>query len=184
MKKIKIVSGFLVLTVITMLFMSCFEFTVVEQPSEVDTGEKIEVYLEVKTDGTDENPHYGLLGFKIPSDWEITKVKMRGDYGRGEWNYLPPGTADSEPSPDVDYWTEALERIWETGNEMKWVVYETPKSYRATEEIAFADIYVDITVGETTGTFEIDYFVSNTGLSFADPDFYSVSQGNEITVTD
>lgn len=174
--------GIAVLACLSVLLLtSCFEILQLEQPAKAKPGEKIQVQMELRTDGPDENPHHGIVAMKIPSDWVVEKVSMRGDYGRATFEYLPPGTADGDPGNKLDYWTRALERIWEPENGMKWVVYQTKRAYKA-PEIAFVDIYFDfITGGE--GTFELDYLISNGALDFSDPELYAITQGHPITIS-
>src|SRR6056297_2316860 len=124
--KIKMV---ILLCITSIILVSCFEILRLEQPEEAKTGEKIQVHMEVRTDGPDDNPHHGIVAMKIPRDWTVEKVSMRGDYGRANFEFLPPGTPDSDPGNKLDYWTRALERIWEPEDDMKWVVYQTKRAY-------------------------------------------------------
>jgi len=172
----------IILTAVLMLFMSCFDILELEQPESAKTGKTIQVQMEVRTDGPDENPHHGIVAMKIPADWEVKKVSMKGDYGRATFDFLPPGTPDGDPGNQLDYWTRALERIWETDDDMKWVVYQTKRAYKA-PEIAFVDLYFDFIVGNSTGTFELDYLISCGALDFSDPDLYAITQGHSITIT-
>jgi len=165
------------------LFMGCFDILEIDQPSTAKVGKKIVAKMELRTDGPDDNPHHGIVAMKIPNSWEVKKVSMRGDYGRATFEFLPPGVCDSEPGNKLDYWTRSLERIWSSGDDMKWVVYETKKSYKA-PEVAFVDLTFEYIVGEQTGDFDIDYLISCAALDFSDPDLYSLSQGHTITVTE
>ena len=159
----------------------CFEILEIDQPDTARPGQSITVTMEVRTDGPDDNAHHGIVAIKLPIDWEVEEVRMRGDYGRATFEFLPPGTADGDPGNQLDYWTRALERIWEPGDAMKWVVYQTRRPYKA-PQIAFVDLFFDFVVGETTGTFELDYLVSAGAMDFSSPDLYALRQGNTITI--
>lgn len=181
MRTRNVVAGLGIVAVV-LLLVGCFEITKVSQPKTVKPGAKLTVKLEVKTDGTDENAHYGILAMKIPADWSVLSVRMTGDYGKDEFKVLPGDVADGDPGGKVDFWQPQLERIWAPGAGMKWVVYQTSKNYKATKEIAFVDLAIELKADAKTGQYAIDYFVTNAALDFSDPTFYTVSQGNAIEV--
>ena len=173
--------GVLLIVLTTLTLLGCFDILEVEQPAEAATGEKIRCRMEVRTDGPDDNPHHGIVAFKIPDDWTVDKVSMSGDYGRATFEYLPPGTPDADPGNKLDYWTRALNRIWDPGKDMKWVVYQTKRAYKA-PEVAFVDLFFDFTTGQKEGSFSIDYLVSNGALDFSDPDLYAITQDHTIEI--
>jgi hypothetical protein len=164
------------------LLAGCFEITKVNQPKTAKAGTKFTTKMEVKTDGKDDNAHYGIVAVKLPSDWTVLGVRMSGDYGKDQFKVLPSDVPDNDPGGKVDFWQPQLERIWAPGPDYKWVVYQTTKGYKGTKEVAFADIFIDLKPGEKTGQFALDYFVTNAALDFSDPVLYSVSQANAIEV--
>ena len=40
-----------------------------------------------------------------------------------------------------------------------------------------------MTIGDQEGNYHLSYFVTNAGLDFTDPSWYSIDEGNSITVT-
>lgn len=181
MKRLWSVMRWILIPVLAILLFGCFEIMKIEQPATARPGEGIEVYMEVKTEGIDENPHHGILGLLLPNDWDVEKVTLKGDY-RGKMAFLPPGTPDEDQGGKVDYWTKSLERIFDSGDDMKWVVYQSTKGYEGEREVAFVDVYIDLMVGKSEGTYELGYFVTNAALDFTDPEYYDISRGHEIVV--
>ncbi len=99
----------------------------------------------------------------------------------GYFEILELNQPDSDPGNQLDYWIETLERIWDPGSDMKWVVYQTKRAYK-TPEIAFVDLYFYFITGDTEGNFELDYLVSNAALDFSGPDLYAIPRDHPITV--
>lgn len=172
LKTYKLVS-LLTLVLLLPLFSGCFEIVSVEQADTVDPGEQVSVTVKVKTDGTDENAHYGIVGLLVPNDWAVDLVHYTGDFGPDTCSFLDPGTPDAEPS-DVDYWTDSLEVHYPSGENMQWMVYQANTAYASAVETGNIDLMVDFTAGATKGTFNLGYFVSNSGLDFTDPSYYSL----------
>jgi hypothetical protein len=170
------------LLALVLVLTGCFEITSVNQPASVRPGARFTVTLEVKTSGKDENPHFGIVAVKIPQDWAVVSVKMAGDYGRDTFKHLPADVADGDPGGKVDYWQPELERRWAPEPGMQWLVYQTTKGYKATKEVAFADVSIELKAGTKTGQYSLDYFVTNAALDFTDPSWYAIKQGNKVEV--
>jgi len=161
----------------------CFEILNVLQGLMVAPGGKVVVTLKVKTDGTDETAHYGIIGVLVPNDWSVDKVMYDGDYGPDEGTFLPPGTSDNEPGGVVDLWTAALETQYPSGDDMQWVVYQGNTAYAAALDPAYLDVTIEMTAGATEGEFNLGYCVTSAWLDFNDPSYYSTSLENPIEVT-
>jgi hypothetical protein len=163
------------------LLAGCFSIEKVVMPGEVASGASLTATLEVKTDGMDENPHHGIVAFKIPNDWQVNNVSMKGDYGKATLKYLPADVSDGDTGGKIDYWEPALERIFPSGDSMKWMVYQTPKAYKATSEVAFQKVMIDFKAG-APGEYDVDFLVTEAALDFDSPEFYGIRQGMRIIV--
>ncbi|MDZ7341963.1 MAG: DUF4961 domain-containing protein [candidate division KSB1 bacterium] len=169
--------------IILPLLSACFTILEVDQPTTAKTGETISVYLQVRTEDQEPNPHYGIIGMLIPNDWSVKSVKYSGDIGPDECSFLHPDSADGDPGGQVDYWTKELENRLSSGADMQWVVYQanTPYNYQA-GDTAYIDVQIELNVGTTLGKYEIGYFVTNAALDFTEPEYYSFRLENPITV--
>lgn len=165
------------------LLSSCFKFLQLVQPSTAKVGDKIQTYLEVRTAGTDQNPHYGIVGLLLPNGWTVDSVYFSGDYGPDFGTFLDPDSIDGDPGGQVDYWADSLEFHFPSGDDMQWLVYQSTTPYTADLDTAYFDLFIDMTVGGTPGTYNIAYLVTNAALDFSDPSFYEISLENPIEVT-
>lgn len=169
--------------IILPLLSACFTILEVDQPTTAKTGETISVYLQVRTEDQEANPHHGIIGMLIPNDWTVKSVKYSGDIGPDECSFLHPDSADGDPGGQVEYWTKELETRLSSGADMQWVVYQanTPYNYQA-GDTAYVDVQIELNVGTTLGKYEIGYFVTNAALDFTEPEYYSFRLENPITV--
>jgi hypothetical protein len=176
---------FMAITLVLMLplLSSCFKFLQLDQASTAQVGDKIQTYLEVRTAGTDQNPHYGIVGLLLPNGWTVDSVYFSGDYGPDYGTFLHPDSIDGDPGGQVDYWADSLEFHFPSGDDMQWLVYQSTNSYTADLDTAFFDLFVEMTVGSQPGKYNIGYLVTNAALDFSDPSFYEISLENPIEVT-
>lgn len=172
------------IAIILPLLSGCFTIIEVDQPTSAKTGETISVYLQVRTEDQESNPHYGIVGMLIPNDWTVKSVKYSGDIGPDECSFLHPDSIDGDPGGQVDYWAKTLETQLPSGADLQWIVYQanTPFNYQA-GDTAYVDVEIELTVGSTLGKYEIGYFVTNAALDFTEPEYYSFRLENPITVT-
>ena len=79
MKSKNIKSVILLLCIIVMVFINiaCFTIIKIRQPSSVMIGQRIKVKLLVRTEGTDVNPHHGILGLLIPMTGLLRRSGMQ-----------------------------------------------------------------------------------------------------------
>jgi hypothetical protein len=173
-KFIKKFSPKLFFIILIPLISSCFTILTVEQPESAQVGEQISVYLEVRTEVKDENPHYGIVGLLIPNDWNVDSVYYSGDFGPDYCFFLPADSADGDPGGKMDFWADTLETRFPSGDSMSWRVYHAKKGYAANEDTAYVDLFIKMTVGQMTGTFPLGYLVTNAALDFTDASFYSI----------
>ena len=174
--------GAIALAIILPLLSGCFTILEVDQPAAVKTGGEVAATLAVRTEGTDANPHHGIVGLLIPNDWIVNLVTYSGDFGPDTCIFVHPDSIDSDPGGKVDFWTDSLEVRYPSGDGMQWVVYQAKRAYASTLDTGYVDVAVKMTAGTTTGKFNIGYFVSNAALDFTDPTYYSVSLTNAIEI--
>jgi len=175
----------LVLVTILLLLSSCI-ITSVEQPETADAGETISVVLEFHTIYADENPHYGILGLLIPDDWTVESVTYDGDFGSGTASFLHPDSADGDPGGEYEYWADSLELHFPSLENMHWEVYQSDESHVVEFDTSWADVNIEMTVGETGGTYNIGYFVANGASEIQPPGeiiWYGISLENPIEIT-
>ncbi len=171
------------LAILLPLLSSCFTILFIDQPTSVTVGDDIKVTMEVRTDTQDANPHYGILGVLVPLDWTVGNVEYSGDFGPDEMSYLHPDSSDKEPSGAVNYWNEALEDSFPAPEGMQWIVFQANTPFASELDTGYVDITIKMTVGNTPGTYNIGYMVTNAALEFTDPSYYDISLDNTIEVT-
>ncbi|MGQ9561486.1 MAG: DUF4961 domain-containing protein, partial [Candidatus Oleimicrobiaceae bacterium] len=173
----------LALAVVLPLVSGCFTILNIDQVTTATTGSKIVVTIEVRTEGTDANPHHGIFAVLIPNDWKVDSVYYSGDFGPDFATYLPADVPDGDPGGVVDYWEPALELNYPSGDDMKWVVYQGNNAYASNLDTGYVDVTVEMTVGNRSGNFNIGYFVTNAALDFTDSSYYAIKLDNPIRVT-
>jgi hypothetical protein len=172
-----------VLVITALIMAGCFLIVLVTQPSSVQGLQQFTASVKVEVDGqSDANPHYGIVGLKLPNDWKVDSVWFSGTYN-DYCMFLHPDSSDKEPGGQVDYWTDSLEARYPSGADMQWLVYQSSKSHLSVVSKDTVNLYVKMTPGVTQGAFNLGYFVSEAALDFTDPTWYSVSLNNPITVT-
>ncbi|MCX6151400.1 MAG: DUF4961 domain-containing protein [Ignavibacteriales bacterium] len=166
-----------------LIIAGCFVILTVTQPSSVQGFEQFTATVLVSVEGNvDANPHYAIVGLKLPNDWQVDSVWFTGGYN-GSCLFLPANVADNEPGGQVDFWTDSLENRFPSGANMKWVVYQSSTAQAVIAATLDVTVHVKMTPGATQGAFNLGYFVSDAALDFTDPTWYSVSLNNPITVS-
>lgn len=172
-----------VLVITALIMAGCFVILTVSQPSSVMGLEQFTASLSVEVTGqVDANPHYAIVGLKLPNDWQVDSVWFTGAYN-DYCTFLHPDSSDSEPGGAVDYWTDSLEARYPSGSDMQWLVYESSTSHLTLNSTDTVDVFVKMTPGLTQGNFDLGYFVTDAALDFSDPTWYAASLNNPITVS-
>jgi hypothetical protein len=171
------------IAIILPLLSGCFTILDVDQPATVAAGANVDVFLSVRTEDTDANAHYGVIGLLVPNDWTVDLVAYSGDFGPDTCSFLHPDSMDAEPDGQVSFWTDSLEARYPSGESMMWVVYQANTPYASNLDTGYVDVEFKMMAGATGGTFNIGYFVCNAALDFTDPSYYSVSLENPIEIT-
>lgn len=175
--------GYLLFLFALGILSSCFTILSVDQPDTASVGDQITVTLEVRTEDTDANAHHGIIGFLIPNDWTVNSVYYSGDFGPDSASFLHPDSIDGDPGGQVDFWTDSLEAHFPSGDDLQWVVFQGNTPFASDLDTGYVDVEVVMTVGNTGGTFNLGYFVSNAALDFTDSTYYSVSLNHPITIS-
>lgn len=177
--------GVIALAALLPLISTCV-IILVEQPSTVTSGESITINIEYHTIYADENPHYGILGLLIPNDWIVVSVNYDGDFGSGECMFLHPDSSDWEPGIQ-DFWTDSLELHFPSGDSMQWVVYQSDEPYAVDVDTSYVDGTFEMIVGQSSGTFDLGYFVASAASEIHDPGggivWYGISLDNPVEVS-
>lgn len=171
------------LVLIAVIIAGCFVINTVTQPSSVVFSQAITSTVAITVEGQDDaNPHYAIIGLKIPNDFIVDSVSFTGAYN-GICAFLPANVPDNETGGQVDYWTDSLESRFPSGAAMKWVVYQSTTNFLTLNSNVTATVKVKMRAGTTAGTFNIGYFVTDAALDFSDPSYYSVSLNNSMIVS-
>jgi len=166
---------------VALVIAGCFVILSVSQPSSVMGLQQFTASLKVEVAGqSDANPHYAIVGLKIPNSWQVDSVWFSGAYN-DYCTFLPANVPDNEPGP-VDFWTDSLEARYPSGPDMLWVVYQSSASHLTLVSTDTVNLFVKMTPGVTQGNFNLGYFVTDAALDFTDPTYYSLSENNPITV--
>lgn len=172
-----------VLVITALIMAGCFYFVSVTQPSSVQGLEQFTATAVVKVEGTvDANPHYAIVGLRLPNDWQVDSVWFTGAYN-DYCLFLPANVPDNEPGGQVDFWTDSLEGRYPSGADMKWLVYQSSTAQTVIPDTLDVNLHVTMTPGVTQGNFNLGYFVSDAALDFTDATWYAASLNNAITVS-
>lgn len=177
------ISVLVISAIVALIIAGCFVIISVTQPSTIQGLEQFTATISVNVEGqTDANPHFAIVGLKIPNDWQVDSVWFTGGYS-GYCVFLPANVPDSEPGGLVDYWTNELETRYASGDNMQWVVYQSTTSHPVVASTVQVNLFVKMTPSATQGNYDLGYFVTDAALDFSDPTYYSISLNNPITVS-
>lgn len=166
-----------------LIIAGCFLIVSVTQPSSIQGLEQFTASVLVTVEGNvDANPHYAIVGLKLPNDWQVDSVWFTGAYN-DYCTFLHPDSSDNEPGGLVDFWTDSLEGRYPSGADMKWLVYQSSTAQAVIPDTLDVNLHVKMTPGVTQGNFNLGYFVSDAALDFTDATWYAASLNNAITVS-
>ncbi|MDD5766214.1 MAG: T9SS type A sorting domain-containing protein [Candidatus Marinimicrobia bacterium] len=169
---------------VAMLVLNGCKFETVDQPATATAGSAITITLQISTNDAEANKKWGLLGFMVPDDWTITSINYAGDFGSGTTHFLPSDSSDKYPSAVDKGWADSIEVRYPSGDLMHWVVYESDSGYTWTAK-SYIDVEINVTVGNTNGTFDLGYFFTEGSLDFTNAygSYWCDTLSNSITVT-
>lgn len=161
---------FIFLTILASLItVSCYKFTLIEQPYEAVTNSVFKGKVVVKRSGTSENESvlhvYGLFGICVPEGWQadgdlvMTQVpKPTTDIGDDEYKSVI--TRRLVPN---DKYTALLNECYPKAG-YTWLGFMTDRDFKSlfnttTPEVEIDSIYAEFSIrtNDKTGTFYLDY---------------------------
>lgn len=185
---------FIILTILASLItVSCYKFTLIEQPHEAVTNSVFKGKVVVKRSGTSENESvlhvYGLFGICVPEGWQadgdlvMTQVpKPTTDVGDDEYKNVI--TRRLVPN---DKYTALLNECYpKTG--YTWLGFMTDRDFKSlfntsTPEVEIDSIYAEFSIrtNDKTGTFYLDYIAGHASYDKAD-DIGGEERGNQTHI--
>lgn len=150
--------GVLVLLVALPLILVACEIIEVQQPSEAEQGEIIEVTVTVEQPIQDDTPHRGVLSVLVPEDWSFVSGTYSGDAGPGDMLF-------------DEGWSDSTEIVLPAPDGMKWIGTISDEAHAVPDPPAFFDVTLQLQAGGTLGDFGIGYFTTNDAFATADIEF-------------
>lgn len=184
----------LILTFLASLItVSCYKFTLIEQPHEATTNSVFKGKVVVKRSGTSENESvlhvYGLFGICVPEGWQadgdlvMTQVpKPTTDVGDDEYKNVI--TRRLVPN---DKYTVLLNECYPKAG-YTWLGFMTDRDFKSlfnttTPEVEIDSIYAEFSIrtNDKTGTFYLDYIAGHASYDKAD-DIGGEERGNQTHI--
>ena len=178
----------LAVVVITILMMGCFTIHEVDQPTSATAGEQISITVTCSAEEEAETiERHMLFGLLVPNDFTVNTVTYEGDF-EGTCELLTAETALRDtvgPYKDAQTWYDSTEAYYPSGDDMQWVLFQGIESHTkpGKEDTLWFDVAIDMTVGNTNGTYNLGYLLSMVNLDFTEEGYMDVSLENPITVT-
>lgn len=185
---------FIILTILASLItVSCYKFTLIEQPHEAVTNSVFKGKVVVKRSGTSENESvlhvYGLFGICVPEGWQadgdlvMTQVpKPTTDVGDDEYKNVI--TRRLVPN---DKYTVLLNECYPKAG-YTWLGFMTDRGFKSlfnttTPEVEIDSIYAEFSIrtNDKTGTFYLDYVAGHASQDKAD-DIGGEERGNHTRI--
>lgn len=185
---------FIILTILASLItVSCYKFTLIEQPHEAVTNSVFKGKVVVKRSGTSDNGSvlhvYGLFGICVPEGWQadgdlvMTQVpKPTTDVGDDEYKNVI--TRRLVPN---DKYTTLLNECYPKAG-YTWLGFMTDRDFKSlfnttTPEVEIDSIYAEFSIrtNDKTGTFYLDYVAGHASHDKAD-DIGGEERGNHTRI--
>lgn len=185
---------FIFLTILASLItVSCYKFTLIEQPHEAVTNSVFKGKVVVKRSGTSDNGSvqhvYGLFGICVPEGWQadgdlvMTQVpKPTTDVGDDEYKNVI--TRRLLPN---DKYTVLLNECYPKAG-YTWLGFMTDRDFKSlfnttTPEVEIDSIYAEFSIrtNDKTGTFYLDYVAGHASQDKAD-DIGGEERGNHTRI--
>ena len=177
----------------SLITVSCYKFTLIEQPHEAVTNSVFKGKVVVKRSGTSENESvlhvYGLFGICVPEGWQadgdlvMTQVpKPTTDVGDDEYKNVI--TRRLVPN---DKYTVLLNECYPKAG-YTWLGFMTDRDFKSlfnttTPEVEIDSIYAEFSIrtNDKTGTFYLDYVAGHASQDKAD-DIGGEERGNHTRI--
>jgi predicted heme/steroid binding protein len=187
------VKSILLTFIAALIMVSCYKFTLIEQPHEAVTNSVFNGKVVVKRSGTSDNGNvlhvYGLFGICVPDGWKaegdivMTQVPKPGtDVGDDEYKSVI--TRRLVPN---DKYTALLNKDYPKSG-YKWIGFMTDRDFKSlfnasTPETEVDSIYAEFSIrtDDKTGTFHLDYIAGHATFDKAD-DIGGEERGNQTRI--
>lgn len=187
------VKSILLTFIAALIMVSCYKFTLIEQPHEAVTNSVFNGKVVVKRSGTSDNGSvlhvYGLFGICVPDGWKaegdivMTQVPKPGtDVGDDEYKSVI--TRRLVPN---DKYTALLNKDYPKSG-YKWIGFMTDRDFKSlfnasTPETEVDSIYAEFSIrtDDKTGTFHLDYIAGHATFDKAD-DIGGEERGNQTRI--
>lgn len=185
---------FIILTILASLItVSCYKFTLIEQPHEAVTNSVFKGKVVVKRSGTSDNGSvlhvYGLFGICVPEGWQadgdlvMTQVpKPTTDVGDDEYKNV----ITRRLVPNEKY-TALLNECYPKAG-YTWLGFMTDRDFKSlfntsTPEVEIDSIYAEFSIrtNDKTGTFYLDYVAGHASHDRAE-DIGGEERGNHTRI--
>lgn len=177
----------------SLITVSCYKFTLIEQPHEAMTNSVFKGKVVVKRSGASDNGSvlhiYGLFGICVPEGWQadgdlvMTQVpKPTTDVGDDEYKNV----ITRRLVPNEKYTALLNECYPKTG--YTWLGFMTDRDFKSlfntsTPEVEIDSIYAEFSIrtNDKTGTFYLDYIAGHASYDKAD-DIGGEERGNQTHI--
>lgn len=177
----------------SLITVSCYKFTLIEQPHEATTNSVFKGKVVVKRSGASDNESvlhvYGLFGICVPEGWQadgdlvMTQVpKPTTDVGDDEYKNVI--TRRLVPN---DKYTVLLNECYPKAG-YTWLGFMTDRDFKSlfnttTPEVEIDSIYAEFSIrtNDKTGTFYLDYVAGHASQDKAD-DIGGEERGNHTRI--
>lgn len=177
----------------SLITVSCYKFTLIEQPHEATTNSVFKGKVVVKRSGASDNESvlhvYGLFGICVPEGWQadgdlvMTQVpKPTTDVGDDEYKNV----ITRRLVPNEKYTALLNECYPKTG--YTWLGFMTDRDFKSlfnttTPEVEIDSIYAEFSIrtNDKTGTFYLDYVAGHASHDKAD-DIGGEERGNHTRI--
>jgi hypothetical protein len=136
------------------LLVGC-EIVEIDQPSEAEQGEVIEIHVTIGHYAEDDTPWHGVFSVLVPLDWEFVSASYEGDPGSGDMLFS-------------EAWADSTSIVLPPPDGMKWIGMISEHPHPVPSDFAFTEGTVRLKVGDELGTFNLGYFFTSDAFATKD----------------
>lgn len=153
----------------------------VEQPATVEATQSFNIAVVASdSSGKEETAHKGVLGILVPDDWAF----VSGDYEFSTELKSGSGSMYEVQADDGDFLADHPDSVLVAPAGMKWMLLLSDTGATYDDEEIWVEYNVELTAGETTGEFELAYYVTKNTGELIEWGGYDLAEGFSITVLD
>jgi hypothetical protein len=151
----------------------------VDQPETVNTGETFTITIVASdSSGPEVNPHKGMLGILVSDDWSF----ISGEYEFTTATINGSGSMYEIEADDEDYLADHPSMVLEAPEGMKWMLLLSEAGATWEDAQIWVEYVIDLQAGETSGEFELAYYVTKNTMELIEWGGYALSEGHTIIV--